>query len=73
MALGLGTNFTVLSALQTRHQIASRVWSMFYGLTGVDADAQLDGVLVLGGYDHAKMMLLGGEDVNSSLPGREGS
>ncbi|KAI0536934.1 aspartic peptidase domain-containing protein [Xylaria digitata] len=55
MGLGLGSNSTVLSALKTGKHIASRVWSMFYGLTGADDYAQLDGILVLGGYDKAKV------------------
>ncbi|KAI0454096.1 aspartic peptidase domain-containing protein [Xylaria acuta] len=55
MALGLGSNSTILSALKAGNQIASRVWSMFYGLTGGNENAQLDGVLVLGGYDQAKV------------------
>ncbi|KAJ8124325.1 hypothetical protein O1611_g9317 [Lasiodiplodia mahajangana] len=55
MALGLGSNSTVLSALKAGNRIASRVWSIFYGLTGGYSNAQLDGVLVLGGYDQAKV------------------
>ncbi|KAI1308324.1 aspartic peptidase domain-containing protein [Xylaria venustula] len=55
MALGLGSNSTFLASLQTGKQIASRVWSMFYGLTGASSDAQLDGALVFGGYDQAKV------------------
>ncbi|KAI0097829.1 aspartic peptidase domain-containing protein [Nemania sp. FL0031] len=55
MGLGLGSNSTFLSALKAGNRIASRVWSMFYGLTGGNANAQLDGTLVLGGYDQAKV------------------
>ncbi|KAI2636002.1 aspartic peptidase domain-containing protein [Xylaria nigripes] len=55
MAIGLGSNSTFLSSLQAGKQIASRVWSMFYGLVGANPNAQLDGTLVFGGYDRAKV------------------
>ncbi|KAH8161912.1 hypothetical protein CIB48_g6338 [Xylaria polymorpha] len=55
MALGLGANSTLLSSLVAGKQIASRVWSMFYGLTGANSNAQLEGSLVFGGYDRAKV------------------
>ncbi|RYC57549.1 hypothetical protein CHU98_g8664 [Xylaria longipes] len=55
MALGLGANSTLLSSLEAGKRIASRVWSMFYGLTGSNSNAQLDGSLVFGGYDRAKV------------------
>ncbi|KEZ39510.1 putative Aspartic-type endopeptidase [Scedosporium apiospermum] len=55
MAVGLGSNSTLLNTLKAAGKIASRSWSMFYGLTGADANAQLDGSFILGGYDRAKV------------------
>ena len=55
MAIGLGSNSTILHALKAGRQIASRTWSMFYGWTGDDETSQLDGTLVFGGYDRAKV------------------
>lgn len=55
MAIGLGANSTILTALKKRNQITSRVWSMFFGWTGANSNTQLDGTLVLGGYDRAKV------------------
>jgi hypothetical protein len=51
-ALGLGSNSTYLNALLQSGQIPSRVWSIFWGRmwTG-NAATDLDGSLVLGGYD----------------------
>ncbi|XTI92633.1 acid protease [Cenococcum geophilum] len=54
-AIGLGINSTILNALQSASQIGSRVWSMFWGLTGVSAPVQMDGIFVFGGYDKAKV------------------
>ncbi|PVH70383.1 acid protease [Cadophora sp. DSE1049] len=56
MALGLGSNSTVLNTLKSTGQIASRSWSMFWGRTGATANTQLDGNFVFGGYDRAKVM-----------------
>ncbi|KAI0509508.1 hypothetical protein F5B22DRAFT_648933 [Xylaria bambusicola] len=55
MGLGLGSNSTVLPALKDGKHSNSRVWIVFYGLTGADDNAQLDGILVFGGYDEAKV------------------
>ncbi|EPE09835.1 aspartic-type endopeptidase [Ophiostoma piceae UAMH 11346] len=55
-ALGLGFNSTLLNALKSTGRIASRSWSMFWGLNGADSTAQMDGVFVLGGYDAAKVV-----------------
>ena len=55
-ALGLGFNSTLLHALKSSGRIASRSWSMFWGLNGADSTAQMDGVFVLGGYDAAKVV-----------------
>ncbi|KAL9116598.1 MAG: hypothetical protein Q9187_006876 [Circinaria calcarea] len=53
-ALGLATNSTLLSAMINAKLIASRTWSLFWGLTGSDKETQMDGTLLLGGYDLAK-------------------
>ena len=57
-ALGLGMNSTVLNSLKSVRKIASSSWSMWYGLYGYGGpvNAQMDGTLVLGGYDAAKTM-----------------
>ncbi|KAG8628172.1 hypothetical protein KVT40_004045 [Elsinoe batatas] len=52
--LGLGGNSTLLSALRKSERISSRSYGIFSGLTGVTAASQMDGSLVLGGYDRAK-------------------
>jgi hypothetical protein len=54
MELGLGINSTVLNALKSAGHIASRSWSMFWGLQGATAATQMDGGFVLGGFDKAK-------------------
>lgn len=55
MAIGLGPNSTILTALKSGNHIASRVWSMFFGWVGANPNTQLDGTLVFGGYDRAKV------------------
>ena len=52
--LGLHINSTLLNALVDAKMLASRSWSVFWGLTGADSSSQMDGSLVLGGYDLAK-------------------
>lgn len=52
--LGLGTNSTLLNTFKSAKIIASNSWALFWGLTGADASSQMDGSLVLGGYDGAK-------------------
>ena len=44
----------MLNALRNAGVIASRTWSVFWGLTGVDSAHQMDGALIIGGYDAAK-------------------
>ncbi|KAM0193010.1 hypothetical protein ACHAPI_007959 [Fusarium lateritium] len=51
--LGLGRNSTYLNALRTAGKITSRVWSIFWGRMWTRND--LDGSLVLGGYDEKKV------------------
>lgn len=48
-ALGLGRNSTFLQGLVDTGEIASRVWSIFWGRMWIDD--WLDGSVVLGGYD----------------------
>lgn len=53
-ALGVGSNSSILNSLKDAGKIASRSWSMFWGLEGATADTQMDGNFVMGGYDKAK-------------------
>lgn len=48
-ALGLGSNSTFLQSLVDAGEIASRVWSIFWGRMWIDD--WLDGSVVFGGYD----------------------
>ena len=45
-----------LTALSTAGVLASRTWGYFHGWTGTGATTQLDGNLVLGDYDKAKII-----------------
>ena len=54
-SIGLGINSTLLNTLVSTGKIASRTWSMFNGFTGSQSHNQSDGILVLGGYDEAKI------------------
>ncbi len=53
-SLGLGRDSAILNAMYNSGIIASRSWSVLGGLTGADLADQIDGHLVLGGYDGAK-------------------
>lgn len=53
--IGLGTNSTLISALIAAKAIGSRTWGYFNGWTGAEAQQQMDGSLVFGGYDGAKI------------------
>lgn len=53
-ALGLCTNSTLLSTLKNAGHISSRSYGYWWGENGATANAQMDGSLVLGGYDAAK-------------------
>lgn len=46
---------TLLKRAQTYESIASRTWSIFWGWVGVEKEHQMNGSLVLGGYDRAKV------------------
>ncbi|KAI9826349.1 MAG: hypothetical protein M1832_000266 [Thelocarpon impressellum] len=54
-SLGLGRNCSLLNSLKLAGAITSRTWGLFNGWTGIDAANQMDGSLVLGGYDEAKV------------------
>lgn len=53
--LGMGRNSTLLNALVSNGTISSRTWSFWNGWTGAEAQHQMDGSLILGGYDAAKI------------------
>lgn len=53
--LGLGTNSTFLNTLFEVGQIPSRVWSIFWGRMWTN-EGDLDGSVVLGGYDSNKII-----------------
>jgi len=53
--LGLGRNSTLLNLLAENGTIPSRTWSFWQGWTGATTQDQMDGILVLGGYDAAKI------------------
>ena len=52
--LGLGSNSSLLRHLATRGTINSQTWSIWQGWSGAEASQQIDGNIVLGGYDVAK-------------------
>jgi hypothetical protein len=53
-ALGLGQNSTLLSTLKDAGYISSRSYGYWWGEDGATPQAQMDGSLILGGYDAAK-------------------
>ena len=53
--VGLGVNSSLLNILLSAGAIASRTWALFHGWTGAESEHQMDGSLVLGGYDAAKL------------------
>jgi Eukaryotic aspartyl protease len=67
--LGLGTRSTILNGLYNAGVIASRSFSIYFGLTGADKEHQMDGNLVLGGYDAAKFT---GQNYTSTLTPQSG-
>lgn len=52
--LGVGSNSTVMNALQNAQSIASRTWSFWWGQNGGDPASQMDGSMIFGGYDSGK-------------------
>ena len=55
-SIGLRTNLTFQNALISAQAIASRTWGYSQGWAGAEAIYQVDGSLVLGGYDAAQTM-----------------
>ena len=53
-ALGLGRKSNFIETLYESQLIASRTWSLFWGLEGADPTSQMNGSLINGGYDRAK-------------------
>jgi hypothetical protein len=53
--IGLDFNSTLLSWLKTAGYIGSRTYAIYWGLAGATGTAKMDGSLVLGGYDYAKV------------------
>jgi hypothetical protein len=69
--LGLGRDSTLLERLYADKKILSRSWSLFWGLEGGEEADQMDGSLVLGGYDKAKTSgnnFTGDFAINSGCP-----
>jgi len=54
--IGLGRNSTLLNALHDKGHISSRTYSFWWGLNSASSSLSMDGQLVLGGYDAAKVM-----------------
>jgi hypothetical protein len=54
-ALGLGPSSRVLQQLKDKGHIQDRVYGIFQGLLGTEKEHQMDGSVVLGGYDRAKV------------------
>jgi hypothetical protein len=53
--IGLGRNSTLLNALHKSGRISSRTYSFWWGLNSASPSNSMDGQLVLGGYDAAKV------------------
>ncbi|KJX95150.1 aspartic-type endopeptidase like protein [Zymoseptoria brevis] len=53
--LSMGENSTLLNTLKSSQRILSSTWSIFWGLHGANAPDQSEGIVVLGGYDSAKV------------------
>lgn len=53
--LGLGPNSTLLTALKDAGHISSRSYGYWWGEDGATSNAKMDGSLILGGYDAAKI------------------
>lgn len=54
--IGLGRNSTILNALRAAGQIKSRTYSYWWGVNNAVSSRSVDGQLVFGGYDAAKIM-----------------
>lgn len=53
--IGLGQNSTLLNALKAANHISSRSYSYWWGLNSAAPDNAMDGQIVFGGYDAAKV------------------
>lgn len=53
--LGMGRNSTFLKFLQSQRLVESQIWSLFWGWSGLTPSTQVDGSLILGGYDKSKL------------------
>lgn len=53
--IGLGQNSTMLNTLKTAGHISSRSYSYWWGLNSATPDKSMDGQMVFGGYDAAKV------------------
>jgi hypothetical protein len=53
--IGLGRNSTLLNALRESERINSRTYSFWWGRNSASSANSMDGQLVLGGYDAAKV------------------
>ena len=54
-SIGLDFNSTILSWFKAAGYIGSRTYSIYWGLAGATGAAKMDGSMVLGGYDYAKV------------------
>jgi hypothetical protein len=54
-SLGLGKDSSLLTMLRNQGSIASRSFSLFWGETGMTSEHQMDGNLIIGGIDEAKI------------------
>lgn len=53
--LGLGQDSVLLQRLKDEGRIASRSWSFWWGVSNSESRSAMDGQIVLGGYDAAKV------------------
>ena len=63
-SIGVSSNSTLLNALKAAGHIASRSYGWFWGLNSANPSMQMDGSIVFGGYDTAKI-----DDINNSITG----
>lgn len=54
-AIGLGHNSTILQSLKDQNSTASRSWSYWWGIDNSASRSAMDGQIVFGGYDAAKV------------------
>ncbi|USW57577.1 Putative aspartic peptidase A1 family, aspartic peptidase domain superfamily [Septoria linicola] len=55
-AIGMGQNSTLLQRLKDQGSIASRSWSYWWGIDNSASRSAMDGQMVFGGYDAAKVV-----------------